>query len=77
MSNEKDIKITVAPGLCSMMFIAFLVLKLTKVIDWSWWWITAPLWIPLAAGFSIFFILLFLSIIFAGISSSSHRHRPF
>jgi hypothetical protein len=33
-------------GLCSLLFITFLVLKLTDVIDWSWWWITAPLWIP-------------------------------
>lgn len=33
------------PGL---LFITFLVLKLTDVIDWSWWWVSAPLWIPLA-----------------------------
>ena len=31
-----------------LLFIAFLVLKLTHVIDWSWWWIFAPLWIPVA-----------------------------
>lgn len=35
-------------GLCTLVFIVFLVLKLTNVIDWSWWWITAPLWIPTA-----------------------------
>ena len=29
-------------------FIVFLVLKLTNVIDWSWWWVTAPLWAPFA-----------------------------
>jgi hypothetical protein len=28
----------------SVLFIVFLVLKLTEIIDWSWWWITAPLW---------------------------------
>jgi len=27
------------------LFIVFLVLKLCDVIDWSWWWVTAPLWI--------------------------------
>lgn len=32
----------------SMTFVAFLVLKLCGVIAWSWWWVTAPLWIPLA-----------------------------
>lgn len=35
-------------GLGSLLFVVFLVLKLCKVIDWSWWWITAPLWIPFA-----------------------------
>lgn len=27
-----------------MLFCTFLVLKLTEVIDWSWWYITMPLW---------------------------------
>jgi hypothetical protein len=34
-------------GFSGMLFIAFLVLKLTKVIDWNWWWIFSPLWISL------------------------------
>jgi hypothetical protein len=32
-------------GLAKWTFMAFLVLKLTGYIAWSWWWITAPLWI--------------------------------
>lgn len=43
-------------GLGTILFIVFLVLKLTNVIDWSWWWVTSPLWIPfalIAAGFMI------------------------
>ncbi len=32
----------------TVLFIVFLVLKLTGVIGWSWWWVTAPLWIPAA-----------------------------
>lgn len=35
-------------GLGTVLFIVFLILKLTEVIDWSWWWVTAPLWIPVA-----------------------------
>ena len=31
-----------------LLFLVFLVLKLTAVIDWSWWWVTAPLWTPIA-----------------------------
>lgn len=30
------------------LFLVFLVLKLLGHIDWSWWWVTAPLWAPLA-----------------------------
>ena len=31
-------------GIFGILFIVFLVLKLTEVIAWSWWWVTAPLW---------------------------------
>jgi hypothetical protein len=41
----------------TVLFIVFLVLKLTKVIDWSWWWVTSPLWIPLGI------VLIILAII--------------
>lgn len=27
-----------------ILFLVFLVLKLTGHIDWSWWWVSAPLW---------------------------------
>lgn len=32
----------------TLLLIVFIVLKLCKVIDWSWWWVISPLWIPLA-----------------------------
>lgn len=32
-------------GFNGLLLIAFIVLKLTGVIDWSWWWVMAPLWI--------------------------------
>ncbi len=38
-------KTTGGIGFTGALFLVFLVLKLTKVIDWSWWWVTAPLWI--------------------------------
>jgi hypothetical protein len=34
-------------GLGTVLFLIFMVLKLTNYIDWSWWWVTAPLWIPI------------------------------
>lgn len=38
-----------------LVFLVFLGLKLAKKIDWSWWWVTSPLW--------IFAILTILSLI--------------
>ena len=35
-------------GIGTILFVVFLVLKLTHVIDWSWWWVAAPVWIPAA-----------------------------
>lgn len=46
-----------------ILFIVFLVLKLTDVINWSWWWVTSPLWIPLAAAAVIIGILGVIAII--------------
>ena len=43
-------------GFLGLLFIVFLVLKLTHTIDWSWWWVTCPLWGPMALAGS--FILL-------------------
>ena len=34
-------------GLGTILFLIFMVLKLTNHVDWSWWWITSPLWIQL------------------------------
>ena len=36
------------PSTLSILGIVFIVLKLTGVINWSWWWVTAPFWIPIA-----------------------------
>jgi len=38
-----------------LLTIVFIVLKLTKVIDWSWLWVLSPIWIPI-----ILIIFLFI-----------------
>lgn len=30
-----------------VLCLVFMILKLTGTIDWSWWWVFAPLWIML------------------------------
>lgn len=34
-------------GLLSVLCLIFIVLKLTGLISWSWWWVLSPLWIYL------------------------------
>ena len=41
-SNNSGAKI----GFCGLLTIAFIVLKLTHVINWSWLWVLSPIWIP-------------------------------
>lgn len=47
-------------GFCGLLTIVFIVLKLTNNIDWSWWWVLSPLWIPF--GLAIFITLLLVVI---------------
>jgi hypothetical protein len=35
-------------GFGSLLALLFIALKLTGVIAWSWWWVLAPVWIPMA-----------------------------
>ena len=44
-------------GFFNTLFLVFLVLKLTNVIAWSWWWITAPLWIPALTTFVLILVI--------------------
>lgn len=41
---DKNTNSTGGLGLGTVLFLIFLVLRLVGVIDWSWWWVTAPLW---------------------------------
>jgi len=45
-------------SILTILFVVLLVLKLTGNIDWSWWWVTSPLWIPVAAVFVLIVIAL-------------------
>lgn len=36
-----------------LLGVAFVVLKLTGIITWSWWWVTAPFWGGLAIGLTL------------------------
>lgn len=46
-------------GFLDLLLILFIGLKLGGVITWSWWWVFAPIWIPVCViliGVIIFFV---------------------
>ena len=48
-----------------LISLIFMILKLTDVIDWSWWVVTMPLWLPYALiiGFFLIIIVIYLVLI--------------
>lgn len=52
-------------GFAGLLTIAFIVLKLTEYITWSWWWVLSPLWIT-------FIVVIVILIIACGIALIVH-----
>ena len=50
-------------GFWGVLTIAFIVLRLTKTIAWSWWWVLAPIWIPAAIAIIAFVVLVIRKIV--------------
>lgn len=40
-------------GVAGLLGVVFVALKLTGVIDWSWWWVTAPFWLPIVVFIAV------------------------
>jgi hypothetical protein len=40
-------------NIITLLTLLFIGLKLTNFIDWSWWWVLSPLWIPVVLFFII------------------------
>lgn len=43
---------------CGLLTVAFIVLKLIGVIDWSWLWVFSPIWLS-----ALFVVLIFVVVI--------------
>ena len=57
MSNEKTTSGGIGFG--SLLLLTFIILKLVGVIDWSWWWVLSPIWIPVVLLLTVS-VLLFV-----------------
>lgn len=51
-------------GFGSLLTILFIALKLLGVINWSWWWVLAPIWLPIV----VFFVVMFLFLVIAALA---------
>ena len=51
-------------GFVGLLGLAFIVLKLCGVINWSWWWVLAPLW-----GFPLLVLVILI------VAYCSHSRR--
>lgn len=55
MSDNKPVVVNKSGvGFGGLLTIVFIILKLCKVITWSWVWVLAPLWIPLGLAVILF-----------------------
>lgn len=52
-------------GFFGLLAILFIALKLTGMISWSWWLVTAPLWGP----FILFFVGVILYVAYKALSA--------
>ena len=49
-------------GVLGLLGVVFVTLKLTGYIDWNWWWVTAPFWIPFAIIIVAIVVMLTLAL---------------
>lgn len=59
-------------SLSTGVFLVFLILKLAEigqVANWSWWWVTSPLWISLVFVIIIMIVVVIAAIILGSISA--------
>lgn len=40
------------------LLVVFIVLKLTGNINWSWWWVLSPIWIPFIIALVLAFAMI-------------------
>ncbi len=53
-------------GLSGVLLVVFVVLKLTGLIAWSWWWVLSPIWIGLVGLVVVSVVTAALAVIAQG-----------
>lgn len=68
--NKETTSSIVSLNFLEALFLLFLGLKLGNVIDWSWWWVFAPIWIPIVLVVAIIGIMAITVMIGAVVAKS-------
>jgi len=71
---EKKVVVSSGISTSTLLGIAFVVLKLCNIIDWSWVWVTAPFWIPLALCAAFFVVWGVIVLIIAIVGAIASRY---
>ena len=59
-------------SIVGVLTLIFFVLKITGLINWSWWWVFSPIWIYLLLFFTI---ALIAAVVIAVIQKEESRHK--
>lgn len=62
-------------GFCGLLTIAFIILKLTGVISWSWLWVLAPIWIHTAIVLAVLLVVLIVVLVKEGVKQTEEKQR--
>lgn len=74
MSSKTEVN-TYGTSIAGLLGIAFVVLKLCGVIDWSWWWVTLPFWGGLALVLAIAAVTFLVAGTLLGFASLRERRE--
>ena len=73
---EKTVNVASGFSLQSLgfiLFLVFMILKLVGVIDWSWFYVTLPLWIPTAFYILVVSIILTITVIISKVEEKKFK----
>lgn len=59
----------------TLLAVAFIVLKVTHLIDWPWVWVLAPIWVPAGIALAAIVVVLIVVLTKETIRSLERRTR--
>lgn len=59
--TAKNVSIQIGPSGMTLLTIVLVILKVYDKIDWSWWWVFAPLWLPITIIIGIILAMAILA----------------